>query len=330
MKTYARPPLSGGYLSDSAKDFSSYLAPYQDAIAKLEPLLQSSIPPLVKHLTGAQGMLVFLGVGKSSYIARKASSSFNSIGIRSGFIHPTEAVHGELGILQTQDTLIVLSYSGSSRELLPVLTYAQHKNIPIVGITAYPATPLGKCAKHILHLPLVKEIDALGLCPTTSAVAMLIACDILMVQLMHKHNISHQSYLAFHPAGQRGHAAKTARDVMRKDSHLPRVAPDDIMQDVLLTITNKKAGCALITGAHNKLLGLITDGDLRRAMDKDFLRKKASAVMHKDPFTIHQDVTLHAAAALMQQKKINHLCVTDTSNNVLGLLHWQDCFLKPD
>ena len=298
---------------------------YKQALGDLASHLKGNFDQTLRHLSHLEGTLIFSGVGKSGHIARKLASSFTSTGTSSVFIHPTEASHGDLGLLRPGDTVFVLSNSGETPELAPLIQRTQELAIPIIAITAGMNSSLAKAACYLLTIPQVQEICPLGLAPTTSAFLMLALGDILMSRLAQLKDLTPTAYKKFHPSGTLGFKLTTLRCVMRKGDALPCVSPEMKMSEALLIMTQKGAGCLAIVDDHNTLLGVISDGDLRRTMSLDLLEKKKVDIMTSDPVTVSADMRLDEAIAWMSNKKIHALLVTDPQRKLVGLATWHDC-----
>jgi arabinose-5-phosphate isomerase len=298
---------------------------YQQALTDLAPTLLGDFDHVLNHLTQLKGTLIFSGVGKSGHIARKLASSFTSTNTPSTFIHPTEAGHGDLGLLRPGDTLFVLSNSGETEELAPLLRRAQELTIPIIGLTAKETSSLAKASTYFLLIPKTKEICPLGLAPTTSTFLMLALGDILMSHLALLKGITPCVYKQYHPSGSLGFKLTTLKDVMRTGAALPVAQSTMAMSDALLIMTQKGVGCLAITQPDGTLEGVISDGDLRRTMAPDFLTKTTADVMTKNPVAIPENMSLDDAVTLMTNQKIHFLLVTDTSHKLIGLATWHDC-----
>ena len=299
---------------------------YAQALEALSPALEESLQKVVAHLQNSTGRVAFCGAGKSGYVSQKLTSTFASYGQPAFFLNPTEAAHGELGALSPNDTLFVLSASGRTPELTPILHYAHARKITIVAITCEAASPVAQAAAHLLLLPRSPEICPLGLAPTTSSLLMMAAGDILATELANQHGLTRQDYGRMHPAGQLGHDLLPVSTIMRTGAALPVVSATDMMPSVLLTMTQKKAGCALVTDTSGALLGIITDGDLRRTMQNNLLGRRAQDIMTSKPMTITPQSLASEAIARMNTQQVGHLCVVSQQGELKGLVHWHDCF----
>ncbi|WP_052545549.1 KpsF/GutQ family sugar-phosphate isomerase [Candidatus Hepatobacter penaei] len=301
------------------------LAVYQRALEELETSFDKAFAHAQAHLATLKGTLILAGVGKSGHIAKKLAASFTSTGTPAVFIHPTEAAHGDLGMIGSADTLFVLSNSGETQELAPVLRHAKHIGAFIISMTAVPQSSLGRAADVVLTIPSAQEICPLGLAPTTSTFLMLTLGDILMSSLAHQKNLSAETYKQFHPGGNLGFKLTSLENIMRTGSFLPLVSPQTPMSEVLLVMTEKQSGCVVIAMPDHTLLGIISDGDLRRAMHPSLLTQKAEEIMTREPITAAPTCFLDEAMTLMSAKKIHALCVTDPHQKILGLATWHDC-----
>ena len=256
---------------------------YGGALLLLPQLNTSVFFSLLKRMRGLKGKLLFSGVGKSGHIATKLASSFSSIGMPSVFLHPTDAAHGDLGLLHRDDILFVLSNSGQSDELTPVIQHALHLNLPLVAITSDTSSPLALKAAHVLCLPDAPEICPLGMAPTTSALLMLALGDMLLALLCEERGLTKHAYKALHPSGNLGFQLLTLCDVMHKGDELPLARVDTPLAEGVIEMTRKRLGALLVVDEEVHLLGILTDGDLRRAMRDDVRQKKVGDLMTQNP-----------------------------------------------
>lgn len=306
----------------SARDM---LRTYEEALPALNTTLDTIFESLVTHLAGQTGKVVLSGVGKSGHIAAKIASSFASTNTPAFFLHPTDAAHGDLGLIQPSDTVIILSNSGETEELAPLLDYVQTKNLSLAAFTSQPNSTLAKAARWFLRLPKAPEICSLGLAPTTSTFLMLALGDILMTRVAEQKGLTQATYKGLHPAGTLGFKLKNVGDVMRTGRALPCAQTDTPMSEALVIMTEKHAGCLAVLGQDNQLVGIISDGDLRRTMSPTLLEKCAKDIMTKNPITIGPTMLLEEAMQLMARKKIHVLFVAHDGQKLSGLITWQDC-----
>ena len=276
-------------------------------------------------ISKCRGKVVLSGIGKSGHVGRKISSTLASTGCASYFIHPTEASHGDLGMLSVEDVVVVLSNSGESAELQDIIVYCQRYNIPIVAITGNPKSMLAGYATILLPLPKVKEACPLGLAPTTSTTMMLALGDALALALLELKGFSRSDFKNIHPGGALGTKLLRVQDLMHTGEELPLVAETQTMDEALLLMTGKRFGCVGVVSPKGELKGIVTDGDLRRSMSDGLLAKKASQVMTKNPTTISSQQLAVVALRLMNEKAITTLFVCHKNAKPCGILHIHDC-----
>ncbi|MEH0002684.1 MAG: KpsF/GutQ family sugar-phosphate isomerase [Holosporaceae bacterium] len=298
---------------------------YITALEDLAPLNLNTLDVLVNTLRQISGKLLFSGVGKSGHIATKLAASFSSIGLPAVFIHPTDAAHGDLGLVNPQDMLFVLSNSGHTEELTPLIQHALRLETPVVAMTSNAQSPLAAKATHVLTLPQASEICPLGMAPTTSTLLMLALGDMLLSLVAEAKNLTSAVYKQLHPSGSLGFQLLTLKDVMHKGDALPLVLPTTPMKEALLEMTHKRFGSLFVVDTDNRLLGIVTDGDLRRCLNAELLNTQVENIMTRDPLCCHADLSLASALHLMQQKAVNVLAIVDDQRHLEGIVHWQDC-----
>lgn len=267
-----------------------------------------------------KGRLICTGIGKSGHIANKLAATFSSTGTIAFYIHPTEALHGDLGMIAQEDIVLMLSNSGNTAELNGIINYATRFNIPIIAITTNKDSTLGKVSTYCLELPKSPEACPLGLAPTTSTTNTLALGDALAISLLKMKGFKEEDFKVFHPGGSLGKQLITLNEVMHKT--IPVIDKNATMQEAIIQITSYKFGCVIVV-ENNLMLGIITDGDIRRHMDNNFLNKKVLEVMNPNFITISPLDTTSKALNIMQTKKISNLVVAQ-NNSPLGLVHIQD------
>lgn len=296
-----------------------------NALLTLSNSLDQTFGQVITLLERTQGKVVISGLGKSGHISRKIAATLSSTGTPSFFIHPSEASHGDLGMLGKNDTLILISNSGETVELAHVITYSRHHHIPMIAITSSPKSSLAQAADLVLALPQLPEACPLGLAPTTSTTLALALGDALAVVLLKRKRFQENDYGHLHPGGSLGRRLLKVSQLMRKGSELPCVQKGTLMRDALFEITEKGFGCVGILNAQFQLQGIITDGDLRRHMSPDLLRQKVEDVMTCTPLTISSDVLALEALNFMNEKNITMLFVVDHNKVIQGLVRLHDC-----
>jgi arabinose-5-phosphate isomerase len=304
------------------------LSSASDALTALSAALDGQFVRAIDTILGAPGRVIVSGMGKSGHIARKIAATLSSTGTPAYFVHPAEASHGDLGAITSDDVLLMLSWGGETAELSHLITYAKRFRIPLIGIASNPDSTLMEAADVKLLLPRAREACPMGLAPTTSTTMMLSLGDALAVALMERKGFSSDQYRDFHPGGSLGRALIRVSDLMHVGEELPLAREDAIMSDVLLTMASGRLGCVAVVDSSGGLVGIVTDGDVRRHIESDLKSRTAREVMTGDPKTMHPGQLAAEALALMTEKKITQLCVLeadDTGRKLAGILHIHDC-----
>lgn len=297
-----------------------------EALRMMENELDESLTKALDIMQKTQGRVIVTGMGKSGHIASKIAATLASTGTPSFFVHPGEASHGDLGMFTQQDCVLAISNGGESKELSDVLVYCKRYNIPLISMTKSPDSSLGKAGNVVLRLPDDGEACPFGLAPTSSTTATLVFGDVLALALLERKGFSKLDYKQRHPGGKLGAMLQKASDLMHKGEEMPIVKKDAGMQEALLTMTSKMLGCVGVVDTDGKLLGMITDGDLRRCISPDMLNKKAVDIMTKNPKTIVPDIMAVEALNIMNNtgKGITQLFVIENDKPV-GIIHLHDC-----
>ncbi len=294
-----------------------------DALDILADGLGDSFRQAVDLLIASTGRVIVSGMGKSGHIARKIAATFASTGTPAHFVHPAEASHGDLGMVAKGDVLIVLSNSGETPELADILAHAKRFGIPLIGVAGRAGSTLLRQSDAAILLPDAPEACETGIVPTTSTTMTLALGDALAIALMEHRAFTPEHFRMFHPGGKLGARLLKVRDLMHDNP--PLVPADTAMGDALLVITQRGFGVVGVTDAEGLLTGIVTDGDLRRHMD-GLLSLTAGQVMTASPRTISPDALAGEALALMNDRKITCLLVTDKdSRAATGIVHIHDC-----
>ena len=283
---------------------------------------------LVLDCTRRGGRVVVTGMGKPGFIAQKLSATFSSIGTPSLYLHPAEALHGDLGRLMTGDLIVALSNSGETDEVVRLLPALKRMGTPIVALTSDPRSQLARAADVVLEIGPNPEACPLGLAPTTSTIALLALGDALAMTVLHKRGFSLQQFAELHPGGSLGRRLTRVREVMRTGRANPVVKADAPLREAVavMTRTEGRPGATSVTDKSGKLCGIFTDGDLRRlveAGDVDF-SQPVESVMGKAPRTVEPDDLVSTAADLLRERKVDQVPVVDPQGRVVGLLDVQD------
>ena len=293
-------------------------------IKKLSKILDDSFLEIALKLSKVNGKVVFTGIGKSAHIAQKISSTMSSTGTPSQFYHATEMSHGDLGGISKNDLVIILSNSGNSLELKDVLEFCKKNKIPTIGISSNKNSDLINSSKMSLVIPKAEEACSVGLAPTTSTSMMLVLGDIICISLMKIKKFSVEDYRKIHPGGSLGESLLQVRKIMHIGKKIPQINENDSMKNAVLEITRKSFGHVIVTNKLNKIVGIITDGDLRRAINKSLLDSKVNLIMKKNPFVIKDNLLCAEALNLMNEKKISCLFV-ENKMKPIGVVHIHDC-----
>lgn len=296
------------------------------ALQQLAQGLDDSFGAAVSLMLNARGRVILSGMGKSGHIARKIAATLASTGTPAQFVHPAEASHGDLGMLTGDDVLLMLSNSGETPELADMIAYSRRFEIPMIGVASRPGSTLLKQSDVAIVLPQAPEACGTGVVPTTSTTMTLALGDALAVALMEHRRFTPENFREFHPGGKLGAQLSRVADLMHRGDALPLVAGGTPMGDVLLVISQKGFGVAGVVDAQGALVGVITDGDLRRHME-GLLALTAADVMTAAPKTIAPDALAEQAVSVMNHRKITCLFVVDPAQGGApqGLLHIHDC-----
>lgn len=297
-----------------------------EALRMMENELNGNLSEALDIMQKTKGRVIVTGMGKSGHVGSKIAATLASTGTPSFFVHPGEASHGDLGMLTQDDCVVAISNSGETKELSDIIIYCKRYEIPLIAMTKNPNSALGIAGDVLLKLPDDGEACPLGLAPTSSTTATLVLGDILAVSLLERKGFTKTDFKQRHPGGKLGSFLKKVSDLMHKGAEMPLVYENTTMQDAMLEMTSKMLGCVGIVSKDNKLLGIITDGDLRRCLGPDILTKSVNEVMTKNPKTITPDVLAVEALTTMNNtgKGITQLFVIQ-DNKPIGIIHLHDC-----
>ncbi len=297
-----------------------------EALRMMEDELNGSLTQALDLMQKTKGRIIVTGMGKSGHVATKIAATLASTGTPSFFVHPGEASHGDLGMLTNDDCVVAISNSGETKELSDIVLYCKRYGIPLISITKNPDSTLGKNGDLLLKLPDDGEACPLGLAPTSSTTATMVLGDILAVRLLERKGFTKTDFRQRHPGGKLGSFLKKVSDLMHTGDDIPLVKEDTPMQDALLVMTSKMLGCVGITDKDGNLVGIITDGDLRRYLGADILKRKVQEIMTTNPKTIDPDVLAVEALKTMNTtgKGITQLFVIQDQKPI-GIIHMHDC-----
>lgn len=295
-----------------------------EALSRLASSLDEKFIKAVKLLSEKNSHIIVSGIGKSGHIAKKVAATFSSVGQPAFFVHPAEASHGDLGMITPQDRLLLFSHSGETAELKSMLDYSRRFHIPLVAITAKETSNLASVADVALCYPAMPEACPMGLAPTTSTTIMLALGDALAIATLHTRSFSPTDFRTFHPGGNLGKQLSRVHDFMHTGDRLPIVPKGMLMQECLIKMSYFGFGCIGVVDNESHLIGVITDGDLRRHMHEGFLSEKAESVMNPNPIIISEDILMAEALAVMQDKSVTSLFI-GVDQKPTGILHIHDC-----
>lgn len=291
------------------------------AVAQLANKLDERFLQAVELIYRTAGHVIVCGMGKSGHVGKKIAATMASTGTPAFFVHPGEAYHGDLGMITARDAVILISYSGETDEVTKLLPHLKEAGVPIVALVGRLASTLGRSADLALDCSVEREVCPNNLAPTSSTLAAMAMGDALAVSLIHRRHFSPRDFARFHPGGSLGRKLLTrVRDVMSK-GNLPTAAPNQTVRETLLTMTRGRMGVVLVMEGDD-LRGVITDGDVRRALQKfdDLLDIPLWRIMTNDPVTVEEDILVSEAEELMRRKKLKALVVVDKNGGVTGIL----------
>jgi arabinose-5-phosphate isomerase len=277
----------------------------------------------VDILAAARGRVIVTGIGKSGHISQKVAATFASTGTPSFFVHPSEASHGDLGMVTKDDVILAMSWSGETVELKNIITYSRRFAVPLIAMTSRADSALGKASDVVLELPRAKEACPHGLAPTTSTTMQLALGDCLAIALLEAKGFTARDFKVLHPGGSLGAQLKFVSDLMHKDERLPLVRDDSVMSEALVIMTEKSFGCLGVIDETGKLVGMITDGDLRRHMGPNLIKARAAEIMTRKPNTLPPNMLASAALEKFDALKRTQMFIVQGGKPV-GIIHVHD------
>ncbi len=293
-------------------------------VAALDGALGDGLVLAVETIGKARGRVVLTGMGKSGHVCRKIAATLASTGTPAMFVHPAEASHGDLGMITTDDVILMISNSGESPELRDILNYSRRFNVPLIAITARDDSTLANEADIVLPLPAAREACPNGLAPTTSTLLQMALGDALAIALLEDKGFTARDFKNFHPGGKLGAQLKHVRDAMHGRAELPLAVASMPMSEALIVMTSRSYGCLGVVDESGRLTGIVTDGDLRRNMHRKLLERTVGDVMTASPKTIDPDALTSEALEMLNSAKITSLFVVDDTGNPIGLIHIHD------
>lgn len=297
-----------------------------EALRTMEASLDATLTKALDLLQNTKGRVIVSGMGKSGHIACKIAATMASTGTPSFFLHPGEASHGDLGMITQGDTVIAISNSGESKELADIIFYCRRFSIPLIGITKNSDSTLAQGSDLVLLLPANREACPIGLAPMSSTTATLVMGDVLAAALMVRRGFTEEDFKIRHPGGKLGSILRHVSDLMHKGDEMPLVNDNALMQEALLVMTSKMLGCVGVVNKDGCLVGMITDGDLRRLMSPTLPSEKVVDVMTKNPHTITANTLIAEAVNIMNNtgRGITNMFVVEDKKPI-GIIHIHDC-----
>ena len=289
----------------------------------LKKNLSKSFSDTVELLFKTKGKIIVSGIGKSGHVASKISSTLSSIGSPSFFIHPSEANHGDLGMITKNDSVILISNSGETLELFSIILHCKKLGVPIISITSEEKSTLAKKSELVLEIPKDVEACPLELAPTSSTTCTLVLGDALALALLKKRKFTSKDFLELHPGGKLGKMLLKVGDVMKKKDMIPLIKDDQKVSEAILEMTSKGEGCVGVISKKGVLKGIVTDGDLRRHMSPNLLKKKVTEIMTKKPKTLSIETSVSDAVKLMNKQSITNYFIKKKMKP-LGIIHLHD------
>ena len=300
-----------------------------DALEAAANRIGHSFAAAVQSILDSKGKVVVTGLGKSGHVARKIASTLSSTGTSSFFLHPTEALHGDFGMIQKSDCLLAIAFGGETEEVLEVARYARRIGIPVIGITGKLESSLAQLSHFVLDGSVPREADTLNLAPTSSSTLAMALGDAVAVTLMRARGFSEADFASLHPGGSLGRRLSLVRYHMHTGERLPTIPPFSDFHQILKGVTSQNFGIVAVIDTQQRLLGAISDGDLRRALlrlDSEALRKNAAEIMTANPKTIAAGALAIDALRIMNEKQITQLFVVESENSLhlTGIIRLHD------
>lgn len=311
-------------VASAARTISNEIAGLQLMSEALGGGLGEAFGVVVELIKAARGRVVITGIGKSGHVGSKMAATLASTGTPAFFVHASEASHGDLGMITTDDVVLALSWGGESQELASVIGYTRRFSVPLVAITSSAGSTLGRAADHVLELPRAEEACPHGLAPTTSTTMQLALGDALAIALLEARGFTALDFRVYHPGGKLGASLKLIRDVMHGAERMPLVEIGTPMGDALLAMTAKGFGVVGVRDLSGRLVGIVTDGDLRRHLTPDLIYLQVEEVMTPNPKTLRPDTLVGTAIELMNRKAITSIFAVDDRHQPVGFVHMHD------
>ena len=310
-------------MSEIQKVARKVLKDESEGIELLKDFFDDNFSLAVKKIIEIKGKVIVTGVGKSGHIGKKISATLSSTGTPSYFVHPTEASHGDMGMVGNEDIIFAISWSGETSELGDIIHFSKENKIGLISLTSSSDSLLSQSSDIALVLPTATEACPNGLAPTTSTTMQLIVGDAIAICLLNERGFDKDKFKSLHPGGQLGAALLTLKDIMHKEDSIPLLQSGTNMSEVLINISEKGFGCAGVV-KENKLIGIVTDGDLRRHMGPELLSKSVDEIMNLKPKTVSENMLASEALSLINQLGIQGLFIINENHNPIGFVHFHD------
>lgn len=296
------------------------------AILALVPRVDAAFADAVARIRQCRGRIILTGMGKSGIVCRKIAATLSSTGTPAFFMHPAEAIHGDLGVLQSDDVVLAMSYSGETEELTRVLETIKRLGATLIALTGDTQSTLARAADVLLDCSVSEEACPMNLVPTASTTAALAMGDALAMAVLVEKGFRPEDFASLHPGGKLGQRLKRAEQLMHGGDDVPVVMLDTPMRDVIYVMSSKGLGMTAVVDHERRLVGIITDGDLRRQMTvtADILKQRAGDLMTRRPITVRRDTLAAEVLALLEQRKITSVVVVDRDDHVEGIVHLHD------
>lgn len=291
--------------------------------AALEGPLADAFCRAIEKIAAIKGRIIVTGVGKSGHVGAKIAATFASTGTPAFFVHPSEANHGDLGMIAADDAILALSWSGDTAELKGIVSYSRRFRIPLIAVTAGEKSALAMAADVVILMPRVAEACPHGLAPTTSTLMQLAMGDAIAVALLEARGFTPGDFKTFHPGGSLGASLTHVREIMHRDDQIPLVPLGTLIPDAMKVLSDKRFGCIAVGNADGTLAGIITDGDLSRNLHRSLVTMTVEEIMTRNPKTVPPTMLASAALALLNDHNIGALIVTE-DNYPVGIVHFHD------
>lgn len=296
------------------------------AIKALSAKINEDFVKAVDLISLCKGKIILIGIGKPGIIAKKISATLSSIGVPSVFLHPAEAIHGDLGVVNKTDVVIVLSNSGETEEIIKPIATIKKIGVVIIAVCGNKKSTLAKASDYFLDVSVETEACPLGLAPTASTTAMLAMGDAVAMSVLDKKKFRKEDFAFYHPGGSLGKKLLKVKEIMRTEGQNPIVKENETVREVLIQITQARAGCACVVDDKGRLSGIFTDGDLRRHLERDLSLPslKVKEVMTRNPITIEKSCLVEKVLNIIKEMKIDEVPVVDNRHRPVGLVDIQD------